>query len=110
LDGKPLADVRLHFQPGARPGVNGSAPAIDSFATTDADGRFTLQFSDSGAPGALIGTHTVRISDKRAETDQDAGQVKEAPSRIPAHYADGSLSIEVKQGGTDQANFDLESR
>jgi hypothetical protein len=109
LDGKPLPDLRLHFQPVARQGKTAEA-LIDSYATTDAEGRFTLQLSDSDTKGALVGTHTVRITDKQTETDDDAGQIKAIPSRIPARYADGELSFEVKPDGTDQANFDLKSK
>src|SRR5688572_6675381 len=51
LDGKPFADARIHFQPTASPGNDLAEPLIDSYGTTDAEGRFALRLSDSDAEG-----------------------------------------------------------
>jgi hypothetical protein len=110
LDGQPLADVRLMFQP-AEFDVNAAdADATGSYATTDAQGEYTLLLSDSDEPGALVGEHRVTIYDKLTETDSDAGAASVKRSRIPPRYADGSLSFKVEPDGTDQANFELNSR
>lgn len=110
LDGKPLPEVRLHFQPVMTPSQAKNTQSIDSFATTDANGHYTLQLSDTGELGALVGAHSVRITDSRAESDQDAGDFQKVASRVPPHYADGSLNFEVKSEGSEAANFQLTSK
>jgi hypothetical protein len=110
IDGKPAPDVHISFQPQAAGGKEASRDATGSYATTDAQGKFTLQMSDTEEPGALLGVHSVRLADKLAAVEADAGPVKGKPLRFPARYSDGSLSFEVKPGGTDQANFELTSK
>lgn len=114
VDGKPAGDVRVSFQPILAAPSNDNAKSKDagvgSYATTDADGKFTLRFSDTDAPGAVVGMHNVRLSDKLAESNEDGGPVKAKPARFPAKYSDGSLTFEVKPEGTTEANFDLASK
>jgi hypothetical protein len=52
LDGKPLHNADVQFQPD-----NSMRP---SSGRTDADGRYDLMYK-RGQPGALVGAHTVRI-------------------------------------------------
>jgi hypothetical protein len=111
LDGKPLADVRVSFQPiGTGEAAGRAELGMGSYATTDAEGKYTLKTADTDAEGAVVGAHRVTLSDMRTETPQDAGVTKAPPPRFPTKYADGSLSFDVKPGGTDQANFELTSR
>jgi len=111
LDGKPLPDARISFQPAATGEAAGRLElGMGSYATTDAEGRYTLRTADTDEAGAVIGTHRVMISDIRTETDEDAGATKAPPPRFPARYSDGSLTFEVKPEGTDQANFELTSK
>jgi hypothetical protein len=113
LDGKPLANARVHFQPALPPGQEPAAELVDSYGVTGPDGRFELRLGDTGEPGAIVGSHTVRISDAEAESeesDADAGFEMQKRPRIPSHYSDGSLSLDVPPGGTDQADFKLSSR
>ncbi len=110
LDGKPLADVRVTFQP------QGSAKeaGIGSSGVTDATGRFILRRVDNGRDGAVPGTHSVTLSDKLAESapdDADAGIASQAPnSRIPARYANTRFTFPVKVGEKNEAKFELKSR
>ena len=83
---------------------------MGSYATTGADGKYTLRTGDTDAAGAVVGTHRVTISDMRTESDQDGGVIKTPPPRFPPRYSDGSLTFEVKAEGTDQANFELTSK
>jgi hypothetical protein len=109
LNGQPLADVRVMFQPVQADAGNAEADAMGSFGTTDAQGLFVLYLSDCGEPGALVGEHRVVISDKATESDSDGGYAPVKKSRVPLRYADGSLSFKVEPEGSDQANFELKS-
>lgn len=103
VNGKPLADVGVTFEP------QGTGAGRGSFGRTDADGRYTLQFVDSQQDGALVGKHLVTFSDLAAsETEQsDAGNLPEKPLRIPAKYSGEGLEYEVAAAGADHADFDL---
>src|SRR5437667_12114172 len=52
LDGQPLAETTVEFQP---------ASGSPSYGVTDADGRYTLAWN-ADQQGALVGRHTVRIT------------------------------------------------
>src|SRR5262245_21904398 len=52
LDGKPLQNADVQFQP--------SESQRPSRGRTDVDGRYALVYK-RGQPGALVGPHTVRI-------------------------------------------------
>jgi hypothetical protein len=111
LDGKPLPDARISFQPAPTGEAAGKTElGMGSYATTDAEGRYTLHTADTDAAGAVVGTHRVMISDMRTESDQDGGVVRTPPPRFPPRYSDGSLTFDVKPEGTDQANFELKSK
>jgi len=120
LDGKPVADAVIFFQPIG--GTDGDGAGVGSSAKTDADGRFTLQASTPNpTPGALIGKHRVRIGDGKAASaainpDSDAVnpmgkmQPKAPKDTIPAKYnTESTLEFDVPAGGTTNANFDLKS-
>jgi hypothetical protein len=108
LDGQPVADVYVSFQPVAATDIN--ADAMGSTGITDQEGKFTLSLSDTQAPGALAGKHAVRLSDKRASSSSDGGPSSAPKPRFPTRYADGSLSFEVPPDGTSQADFKLSSK
>jgi hypothetical protein len=104
LKGKPLADVKVSFQPSQK---GKSEPGPGSFGTTDADGRYSLKtVTEPPADGAVVGTHVVtfRITTPQSLTTDEAV----APGiMLPVRAVDGSLSFEVTPEGTDQADFDL---
>jgi hypothetical protein len=107
LDGQPVADVYVSFQPAA---AAANADAMGSTGITDQEGKFSLSLSDTQHAGALIGKHTVRLSDKRASSSSDGGPSNAPKPRFPSRYADGSLTFEVPSGGTSQADCQLSSK
>jgi hypothetical protein len=110
LDGKPLADIRVLFQPDNK---SGDAGVTGSFGLTDAAGKFVLKLSDSQNEGAIVDFHTVTLSDKLSEDpkDSDAGGLgKTTKSRIPIKYTNEPPKFEVKAGKVNQANFELKSK
>jgi hypothetical protein len=104
LDGQPLADASVSFEPAD---ASATDPAGGSYAKTDAAGRYTLKMVKGDGRGAVVGKHVVRISRYESGGDSDAGDGRE---QVPARYNAGTeLTFEVKPGGTDAADFHLES-
>jgi hypothetical protein len=98
VDGRPLANASVTFAPEEQ-----TAEAPISNGKTDADGRYTLAVTATGDPGAVLGTHTVRVAYIGEETNSDIG-VPNPANQVPPHQ----LSFEVK-AGPNEANFDLKS-
>jgi hypothetical protein len=101
LNGKPLPDVMVEFNPDAATGVR-------STGATDENGRFTLVCDDQ-RPGAIVGTHRVVLHDlaiyggkflgRKLEQAGTRGGPTLKPSRIPTQYestAHTPLKKEVK--------------
>jgi hypothetical protein len=107
LDGKPLTDATVTFQPVGEGNPN---PGPGSFGVTDADGRFQLQLINR-KDGAVVGLHTVRISRYLLGpgTDSDTTGPRRDPS-VPPQADDGSLRYQVPSGGTNAADFELTSK
>lgn len=108
LDDKPVAQADIQFQPmGDADNLN---PGPGSVATTDDAGHFVLQ-TIKGEPGAIIGNHRVVISSHHEQrpSNNDSGigePVFKDP--IPARYnAETTLTFEVPEDGTSEANFKL---
>ncbi len=100
LDGKPLVDASVEFLP---------AQGRPSAARTDEDGNYTLQYSVSQA-GAVVGTHTVRITTGGERPDPATGAMKKFPELVPAKYnANSQLQAEIKPGD-NELNFELSSK
>ena len=59
IDGEPVKDVRVAFEPIAD--ESRKIPGPESMASTDADGRFTLYTTDEERRGAVVGKCRVRI-------------------------------------------------
>jgi hypothetical protein len=97
LDGQPLAEATVMFQP-----TQGRA----SIATTDKAGKYSLTYLD-GVPGALLGTHKVII---RTEIPGEDGQPPIAKEKLPKKYhAQSELTAEVKPG-SNKLDFKLDSQ
>ncbi len=116
LDGKPYGKAVVSFQPIATP--ENQNPGRGSSAYTDENGRFVL-ISDEHE-GAVIGKHRVRIMTRGNDVvgqSPQGGSADDAPTGrtnvdpIPPEW--NSLSekeFEVPAGGTDQANFEIQSQ
>ena len=110
LDGKPLANAQVIFQPIAGAGKN-AEPGPGSYGKTDADGRYTLETVEPAEPGAVVGRHRVTISTANFSAnpadDSAAAMPKET---LPKSCSNGKMQMEVPPGGTDKADFDIKSR
>lgn len=109
LDGAPLANAQVRFLPKAS---EGSEAGLSSSGTTDAEGRFSLTTVD-GAEGAMIATHEVRIStlQRKEANDGTDNVIVVQEEKVPARYSQpDALTFTVPAGGSDQANFALESK
>jgi len=97
LDGKPVADAHVNFEPRARgPGSYGKA---------DQEGRFTLVSVFDDRRGAVPGAQVVLITTAKEEPGSDASQL--VGELAPPRFLDGSVTFNVPAEGTDAANFDL---
>ncbi len=102
LNGEPLDGATVEFQP------DNGRPSI---GMTDAEGQYSLLFR-ADTPGALVGTHTVRITSQRGRSGGEGGEpvVKARPETVPREYNDGSsLSVEVTEGSNTH-DFELEGK
>jgi len=105
LDGQPLEGATVSFTPasGDGGGVGGST------GKTDAQGRYSLRTVAGDSPGAAVGKHRVSISlfkPNPNNPDQAGTDV------VPARFSDPTkteLTFDVPSGGTDKADFRLES-
>jgi hypothetical protein len=116
MDGKPLPNAMVFFQP------IGDSGGVGSTAKTDSDGRYKLEASTPiPTTGALVGKHRVTIgsvpSTLSNPNDSDAANPggkaapKLAKDTIPERYNTKSeLEFDVPSSGTDKANFDLKSK
>jgi hypothetical protein len=109
LNGQPLANATVSFQPIAEGSVN--APAPGSTGRTNANGEYTLSCAD-GRAGAWVGKHRVSIS----AVSEQAGDGDVRPPRggwpqvdkVPARYnKDSKEEFTVPAGGTEKADFAL---
>jgi hypothetical protein len=89
MNGQPLQDAIVVFEPqSGRP----------SAGTTEADGSFYLQYSES-LKGAVPGQHTVRISKMEGEAGDEL---------IPAKYhANSTMTETVSKDGENDFQFEL---
>jgi hypothetical protein len=102
LNGSPLADATVSFQPDATIGRGSSGK-------TDAQGKYSLMVLGTGEKGALVGKHKVVITAPEGPPpDPQDDNPKPRPDRVPPQYnANSTLTFDVLAGGTDQANFPL---
>lgn len=92
LNGHPVSDVLVEFQP--------EADGSPSLGTTDEDGRFQLRFTRDRW-GAVLGRHTVKINH---DVDRQEGSGKAV---IPARYHVQSQLKRDVEPGTNVYEFDL---
>lgn len=99
LDGKPLADARIVFQPRQK-----GAPSV---AVTDKDGRYELVYLRDHF-GAVLGEHTVTISTFRQLSGTEGSRRSEIPERVPARYNDETDLVRRVNAGAQTIDFELE--
>lgn len=96
LDGKPLANAQVRFEPES---------AALSIGLTDGNGQYELSYVND-AKGAAIGKHVVRI-----EWFPDPDEPAQEAVLVPARYnTESTLTAEVKAGKNENVNFELTSR
>jgi len=113
-DGKPLANVRVTFNPD-----DGDNPGPSSVGDTDSDGRFKLKVSSQrySGNGAVPGMHRVQIGtilpgEGGKPTDPSIGSPDGEPlpgkELIPPQFNQNTtLRFVVPKEGTDKADFDI---
>jgi hypothetical protein len=108
LDGQPLADAKVNFQPMS----DTRNPGIGSFGQTNANGEYTLTLIDEKAQGAIVGMHRVMIIKKAgaAKGDQADDKVPAGKDLVPPEYnLNSTLTFEVKPGHNN-ADWNLETK
>ncbi len=109
LNGAPVSDVVVLFQPVGSGNSKDVEAGMGSYGKTDRDGNFTMMFSDDDREGAIIGEHTVTIMEQtpEGEEDNDAGGIGEQmASRIPPQWGNASKKYTVNEGD-NEATFEL---
>jgi hypothetical protein len=97
LDGEPVHEARLVFQP--------ESAGSPSYGFTDEKGRYELGYK-RGVSGALVGWHTVSIK-MDVEIVGRAGEIVVRRQAIPERYNDISeLRREVEPGKSNVFNFE----
>ncbi len=120
INGVPYDKAVISFQPkGTKENPN---PGRGSSAFTDANGRFEMT-CDEDREGAVVGKHLVRIM-TRGNNVVGYDPVLGSPDHVPAVMGRGlvfdpippewnalsTVEFVVPPGGTDQANFDIQSK
>jgi hypothetical protein len=115
LEGKPLPQARVEFIPD----LSGFGAEMNSSATTDDEGRFSLSMTYKGQPGAVVGKHRVLVAEMptpgefrsqdpqtQARYQQFLAKLKNRP--IPEAYAtiaSTPLTVEVK---AEQKSYEIQ--
>jgi hypothetical protein len=107
LNGQPLANALVTFQPMAKGG--NVAPGLGSTGTTNANGEYQLRVVGNGPRGAEVGPHRVTISALEGPPiDPTKDVTPPQRERVPRRYnADSTLTCEVPPKGNTQADFTL---
>ena len=106
LDGEPLPDAMVEFELEPGDNVYQRTAGSSSRGKTDANGRYTLQFTHE-KEGALVGKHVVRITTRATIIDAEGNEVA-VPERLPPRFnVKSELAAEVKPGSNTH-NFPLQ--
>lgn len=104
LDGQPLPEASISFQP--------TESGRIALATTDEDGYYELQYSQTHE-GAVLGRHVVRISTGQDGYDDGEEVHPPIPEKVPVQYnrdALDNVDMNVEIGvGDNQFDFALTS-
>ena len=109
LDGQPLSGALVSFEP-LKTGES-TEVGYGSYAECDVEGRFKLK-SLQGEEGAIIGPHRVFITTFKGDLGSKGETIIKSKEKVPAKYSDYDkpLKFDVPKEGTDQANFDLNTK
>jgi hypothetical protein len=109
LNGKPVADVAVTFQPVATEGNN--TPGTGAFGVTGPDGRYVAKLITGETTGATVGKNQVRFSAYVPVDPNYDGPNKAKPKvNIPSRYwSESGIEIDVPSKGTSSADFQLTS-
>lgn len=113
LDGQPLANALVGFEPIPPPGGETYDSSVNSSGKTNDKGEYTLSnFKDQ--PGAIVGKHRVRINCMPPVVgtgDERRSEAAPPPmDKVPPKYnQQTTLEFDVPPGGTKEANFKLTS-
>ena len=108
LNGKPLANYKVHFEPmNVKDSLRKSAQGI-----TNEKGEYTLTSVLGNKPGCPVGTCHVRFAWVDPEPPKMSGSeiIYNPPYKLPVSCEDGSMTFTVPVSGTTDANFDLKSK
>jgi len=94
LDGKLIPNVRIRFKP------EGEGPA--SWAETDADGHYVIQFGRDD-PGATVGRSKVTLETRRIRRGGGAAEI------FPEKYNKETELVREVTSGSQTIDFDLQS-
>jgi hypothetical protein len=102
VEGKPVANVMVQFQPAGQQGVN---PGPGSVGVTDAEGRYRLKLIDldRDLDGAVVGRHRVSFQTIAPATDSE--RIVPVPSVLPPGQENKEVEFDVPPAGTAEANF-----
>jgi hypothetical protein len=108
LDGEPVPGAVVTFQP---QGSGGRSPGPGSTGRCNTEGRFELK-TIRDEPGAVVGTHNVRINSYSPESPPIAdGGTEPRKEIIPDRYNYSSvLTYEIPTDGTSTADFTLTTK
>lgn len=98
LDGKPLPEAQIEFQP-----EQGSP----SYGETDAEGRYRLRFTRH-REGAALGKHLVRVRTARY-VPEEGGRQRLIPEFLPPKYHDETELVRSVESGENQIEIELQS-
>ncbi|MDR3196632.1 MAG: carboxypeptidase-like regulatory domain-containing protein [Planctomycetaceae bacterium] len=100
LQGKPIADCSITFQPTAKNQI------VAASGLTNAEGNFSLETIESPRrKGAVAGEYQVKFFWR--DPDFDEAKPKPIPYQIPAKYQQEGISFTVPNGGQTDIVFDL---
>ncbi len=111
LDGKPLANATVYYQPQRQ----GESPIVGppSIGVTDDSGHYAVTLTEGGS-GAIVGPHIVSVStyESRLVDPKNSDRIEVVSEEIvPKRYRSPSeLKVTVPSGGVDDANFELMSK
>jgi hypothetical protein len=113
LNGKPLANAHVLFQPEPQSGKFEAGP--ESVGLTDSEGRYSLSTISPERNGAMIGKHHVSVTNPEEENKYGGGVESgwtggKPVYTIPERYRLGTeLKVEVPADGNEHLDLKLTS-